>query len=151
MYTDLTARPRWWILDGSTPTPAASLTAWAEWFACHPCAGVVAQTRVGAVTVTTRFIGIDRTITGEGPPDLFETRLDGESLPLVLPPCSTWADAVERHGVAVSIIESEQRQPDEATRAAWPTRICSAFGRAVKGRPGFFRSTKQEPPQCQSD
>jgi hypothetical protein len=142
------ARSRWWILDGTTPIPAPTLVAWADWFACHARDALVAQTRVGPVIVTTRFTGIDHSVA-DGPPNLFETRLDGEALPLLLPPCATWADAVERHGVAVRVIESEQCQPDEAMRGAWPARVMSAFVRAVTCRPAFFRPSKKEPTLCQ--
>lgn len=149
MLPDLTARPRWFVLDGQTPRVAVSVVAWAEWFSHHGRDVLVAVTHVAHVTITTRFTGIDRTFGDGGPPLLFETvATDDATTTVSIASVATWAEALERHGVAVTAFE-RVLCPEGVTRErppAWLTFCRATMRRAVP----FFTRTK-ESPTCQSE
>jgi hypothetical protein len=74
-------RSNYYILDGRTPVAVDVLT-WGEWY--EKADRRVAFDRLGAVEISTVFLGIDHNFRATGPPVLFETMvfggpLDGES------------------------------------------------------------------------
>lgn len=101
---DLTARPRWYVLDGHTPRPAASVAAWAQWFSHHAAEAVVAVHRVGEVTIDTRFTGMDHALTEHSPPAVFETFSSDGVVVIAHGSAATWDEAHACHTAAVAAI-----------------------------------------------
>jgi len=87
------------------PVPVPDDFAWWEWFSTFN--RKVAQAEVGSLIVSTIFVGIDLGF-GDGPPQVFETMIfGGESGHEPCWRCSTWADALLMHELAV--IEAEAK------------------------------------------
>lgn len=88
-----------YILDGHKPVPA-DLMGWARWF--ETADRHVAQNNIGALRVSTVFLGLDHSF-GEGPPLLFETMIFGLEGDKYQTRCSTWEEAEEMHAKALAI------------------------------------------------
>lgn len=83
------------ILQGHDPVPVADLMEWAKWFAMADRR--VADTEVGALRVSTVFLGVDYSF-GVGPPLIFETMtFDALGHELSMARYSTWAEAELGH------------------------------------------------------
>lgn len=65
-----------YILKGGAPVPEPDTVKWAQWFEASREARVVAKTVIGAVTVSTVFLGLDHGY-GNGPPVLWESMVFG--------------------------------------------------------------------------
>ncbi len=159
---DLSARPRWYVLDGHTAHPAASVIAWAEWFSRQPHACLVNQamvgTGLGAVLLKTRFTGIDRALAHGAPPILFETSAHVGDSSLILGERSTWAEAQEFHAMALRTLHeadafasrvSSSLAANQAQRSAVWLALC----RAVMRRAAPFSNLPdhEDMPPCRSD
>lgn len=99
-------QPRWYILRGRQPVPAADVYEWARWY--EAAKRVVAQTKVGTVLVSTVFLGLDHGFSGDEPL-LFETMvfggpLDGECLRY-----SNWQQAEDGHAEMVAFAKEAAR------------------------------------------
>lgn len=95
----MSARDKY-ILDGKTPVPA-DLETWANWY--QNADRRVAETKVGAVLVSTVFIGLDHNYD-EGEPHIFETMIFGGSHHQLCERCSTWEQAEDMHQMAVNLV-----------------------------------------------
>jgi hypothetical protein len=84
-----------WILEGHTPKPVATVQEWARDF--ERGHRQVALDRVGRVKVSTVFLGIDHNFSGKGPPLLFETMVFGGPLNETQVRTATWREAEEQH------------------------------------------------------
>jgi hypothetical protein len=61
--------------DDGQPLPVADFLAWAQWF--QKADRVVASDMVGAVHISTVFLGLDHNFHAGGPPVLWETMIFG--------------------------------------------------------------------------
>jgi hypothetical protein len=116
----------YYILRGHTPV-ACDLMTWAQWFERNPAERIVARTRVGDVTVSTVFLGVNYNYLDIGPPILFETMIFREdhavSTETMLPGhfydrqerYPTWDLAIKGHEAIVKELR--------AARAAWKRAI----------------------------
>lgn len=86
------------ILSGHEPIPAINLLAWAQWF--ETADRRVAETIIGAVRVSTVFLGIAHGIDHRGKPLLFETMVFGGPLDGHTDRCATWDEAEQMHADA---------------------------------------------------
>jgi hypothetical protein len=99
----------YYILDGRTPVAVDGLDL-GEWF--EKADRRVANDTLGAVEVSTVFLGIDHNFRATGPPVLFETLvfggpLDGESFRYV-----TYDEAEAGHtAMLVRVAEAREGQP----------------------------------------
>lgn len=98
----------YYILDeDKEPVPEPDLTKWAEWF--ESSNRVVRRNttsvtmkrgdqekNVGEITISTVFLGLDHSFTGN-PPLLFETMVFGGPLDQQQERCSTWEGAEMMH------------------------------------------------------
>jgi hypothetical protein len=94
---------KFYVLDGKTPKAVDSLEEWAkhgESAHCH-----VADEMVGAVRVSTVFLGVDHS-HGYGPPLVFETMIFGGPHDQHQTRASTWDDAEKQHAEAVAVARS---------------------------------------------
>ena len=99
-----------YILDGHEPVPCKDPEVWAEWF--ETADRHVGFDRIGDITISTVFIGIDYGHVSGGPPPMFETlifrrgeddRYRGEGMWR----SPTWAAAEKNHAEAVALIRKE--------------------------------------------
>jgi hypothetical protein len=152
MLPDLTARNRWYVLDGHTPRPAASVAAWAQWFSHHAAEAMVAVDTVGGVTITTRFTGIDRALVQDGQPALFETLAADTVVVVSHGSTATWAEAVACHHAAVASVEGAIAPPHPDTTQTWPARAWSVLRRAwIVCTARFSSRPTKETPACQRE
>jgi hypothetical protein len=89
-----------YILDERHAVIPADLLTWARWFETADAQRVVAQEMLGAVKVSTVFLGLDHQY-GMGPPLLFETMVFGGGLDGHQTRYSTWEEAVAGHRAMV--------------------------------------------------
>ena len=61
----------------------------------------VAETNIGDVRISTVFLGLDHSFSGDGPPVLFETMIFGGRLDEFQDRCCTWDEAEAMHAEAV--------------------------------------------------
>ncbi len=94
---------RWYILDGKTPKAASGLEEWARWM--ETAERHVANEMVGAVRVSTVFLGLDHNYFG-GAPLLFETMIFGGPHDGHQTRASTWNEAERQHAEAVAMARS---------------------------------------------
>lgn len=92
----------YYILDGRTPV-RASLMEWAQWTQHHE--RQVAVDRIGAVTVSTVFLGLDHSFTGP-PPMIFETLVFEGPLDSEMERYSTMDDAERGHAAMVTRVRA---------------------------------------------
>jgi hypothetical protein len=93
------------ILEGTIAVPCNNNFAWVRWM--ERADRCIARTNVGALVVSTVFLGIDHSF-GRGDPLLFETMIFGEdaeyeNLESYCERYSTWAEAEEGHARAVEV------------------------------------------------
>lgn len=91
-----------YILRGKEPVLVDDAMAWADWY--FAADRHVAKEKIGDVTVSTVFIGIDHQF-GDGPPLLFETLIFGGEHDGWQDRCSTWDEAEKMHREAVSLVK----------------------------------------------
>ena len=91
-----------YILDDKHNLIAVDLIDWARWF--EKADRTVKKTNVGAVEISTVFLGLDNSF-GEGPPLFFETMIFGGKHDQDIKRYSTWQEAEEGHGRLVKKIE----------------------------------------------
>lgn len=89
---------KYYYLDGHEAKPCDMHT-WVEHGLPH-----VAFTKIGAVDVSTVFLGLDHQF-GEGPPLLFETMVFGGPLDEEQRRYTTWAEAEAGHAEMVAHVE----------------------------------------------
>ena len=89
-----------YILDGRKAVPA-TLQQWAKWY--ESADRRVQQTRVGAVRVSTVFLGLDHSFGGDAPL-LFETMVFGGPMDEECHRCTTWQQAVEQHEAVLEAV-----------------------------------------------
>lgn len=87
-------------LVGRRPVPVKDPLEWARWFETGDRR--VAHTSVGAISVSTVFLGLDHNFLGRGDPLLFETMVFGGPLNLEQERYSTWEDAERGHAAMVA-------------------------------------------------
>lgn len=95
-------RHEYYILRGHKAIPV-SLDEWGNWFT--KADRKVEVTKVGDITVSTVFLGLDHNFSKEGPPMIFETMTFGDDEER----CrrySTWDEAVQGHKEIVSVVKS---------------------------------------------
>src|SRR5713101_2382776 len=105
-------RPRMskkYILRGKEIVPCDDLLEWGRWF--ETADRHVAKTRVGPLSVSTVFLGLDHSF-GHGEPLLFETMIFGaheehEADESYQERYSTWEAAERGHAIAVAIAEGQ--------------------------------------------
>lgn len=90
-------------LEGHTPVQCADAYEWAHAF--ELAARTVAVDMVGAVKVSTVFLGMDHAFGG-GKPLLFETMVFGGPLDQAQDRCSTWEEAEAQHAVWVERVKT---------------------------------------------
>lgn len=93
-----------YILDGHTPVEERDLHTWAKWF--ETGSRQVANDHVGAVRVSTVFLGIDHRFGGDGPPILFETMVFGGPLDDEQDRYSTWEEAEAGHAAMLARVKA---------------------------------------------
>jgi hypothetical protein len=143
MYVDLTARPRWYVLDGRQPVKAASVAEWAAWFAHHAHEAVVAVSTVGSITITTRFTGMDRALWDYAAPVLFETVAGDDAATVTVGSACTWAEAEQRHAACVRSLQSLSPSAHAPMNQAWAAALWRAVRHAVGCRVASFFPTSR--------
>ena len=101
-------------LAGRTPVKVETLKAWVEEVARRDRiaaeTGVdpwrVDETEIGAVRISTVFLGLDHNYLGRGPPILFETTIFGGRLDHSRNRCATWGEAQAMHAEAVRLVRA---------------------------------------------
>ena len=93
-----------YILDGHKPK-RVSLMEWAQWFEDNRGERQVGLARIGMVTVSTVFLGLDHQ-WGDGPPLLFETMIFNGANDQYQTRASTWDEAEEQHKEAVTLVRA---------------------------------------------
>jgi hypothetical protein len=102
-------RPMYWKLDGHTPVPATSVEFGAQFE--KPEVRRVAYDEIGAVNVSTVFLGLDHSFRLQGPPLLFETMIFGlDDENEYQWRYSTWDEAEAGHARALAAVR-EGRDP----------------------------------------
>ena len=96
----MSARPQFYVLDADGNPVPATMPAWAEFFATTD--RTVARELVGAVEISTVFLGLDRAF-GVGPPLLYGTMIFGGVLDGSAMSYSTRDDALSGHRAAVKL------------------------------------------------
>lgn len=93
-----------YILDGHTAVEEPDLMKWAKWFETgnrvvdKSVADVsLGGDKVGQVTVSTVFLGINHSFSDSDRPLLFETMVFGGKLDQEMDRCSTWEAAEKMH------------------------------------------------------
>lgn len=110
-----------YILDGHTPKTVGNLDAWSRWMATAD--RHVRHTTLGALWVSTVFLGIDHNFFDDGPPILFETMVFGDGIDSYQTRCATWEEAELNHAEAVEMATARMRAVEEllpAVRQLWP-------------------------------
>lgn len=92
-----------YVLDGKTPVPVSDVIEWGTWF--ESADRHVSQTKIGGVTVSTVFLGLDHSF-GSDPPVLFETMVFGGLLDEEMARYETWDQAVAGHDAMVERVKS---------------------------------------------
>lgn len=98
-----------YILNESGDAVAVDdLLAWGQWFEINRERRIVARDEIGAVTVSTVFLGLDHNFDESGPPILWETMIFGGSGELedYQERYSSRADALDGHRRAVVLVQS---------------------------------------------
>lgn len=67
-----------YILDGKTPIPCPDHVAWSEWYG-NIDNSIIVQNTLDDIRVSTVFLGVDRNMSVQGPPLLFETMVFSNS------------------------------------------------------------------------
>ena len=94
--THLVKNAGFYFLDGKTPVATDDVLVWAEHM--ENCSNSVAFSTIGAIEVSTVFLGIDANSMFPGAqPVLFETMVFGGPLDLDRDRYSTWEAAEEGH------------------------------------------------------
>lgn len=89
----------YYTLHGKTPVRAIDVRAWAQWF--EAADRTVALEEIGAVAVSTVFLGLDHRFDGGGDPLVFETMIFGGVHDLYQERYATWDEALSGHARAV--------------------------------------------------
>ena len=97
------AMTKFYILDGHEAVPVANLDEWAK--RADLTHRHVGDTMIGAVRVSTVFLGINHNHFG-GPPLLFETMVFGGPLNDEQQRYSTWAEAEAGHAAMVARLQA---------------------------------------------
>lgn len=87
-------------LDRRRAVPCPDLLEWARWLETADRA--VARAKIGPLTVSTVFLGLDHAFGG-GPPLLFETMIFDGGDDAYQVRTSTWNEALATHAVAVRL------------------------------------------------
>lgn len=101
----MTKRPVYYVLDGHTPVPA-DLMAWAYCWSDHAACQVGLDELPGC-SVSTVFLGIDRSWFGLGRPVLFETMVFGGPRNGDQWRYSTWDQAAHGHAKALALVKAD--------------------------------------------
>lgn len=97
-----------YMLEGTTPVPAADVLSWARWF--ESADRHVAETWVTPdIRVSTIFLGLDHALwPGVHVPILFETMVFGGSLDQEQRRYATWGQAEQGHAEVVAQVRAAQ-------------------------------------------
>ena len=95
-----------YILRDKTPVPEPDLLAWGRWL--EKGDRIVAKTEVGDTKISTVFLGLDHSFSGDGPPILFETMVFGVPLDGEMNRYATWDEAEKGHAVMVERVKAAQ-------------------------------------------
>ena len=93
-------RPRYYTLNGHTPVPCYDVQAWGRWF--EQADRWVGSTAVRGFRVSTIFLGLDHSFSGEGDPILFQTTVSSEEREVAEWRYSTWEQAARGHRTIVN-------------------------------------------------
>ena len=110
-------RNDYYILDGQIALPCPDLIEWGRWM--QRADRHVAQTQIGALWVSTVFLGLDHGFStllgdaGNDDPILFETMIFNDGEDDYQTRCATWAEAEDMHAAAVAIATERVRKADE--------------------------------------
>lgn len=96
-------KPKYYKLENKIAVPC-ELDEWARCLELKT--KIVQQTQIGAVEVSTVFLGLDHSY-GEGEPLLFETMVFGGDHDEEMWRCSTWVEAVEQHRKVLCIVQNK--------------------------------------------
>lgn len=104
----------YYILEDRTPKPVDDMMTWAEWIndgsnkIVKRDIAVVRMEgkKVGEITVSTVFLGIDHNLANEGSPILFETMVFGGPLDQEMDRCSTWESAEKMHQLMIERVKN---------------------------------------------
>ena len=91
-----------YMLEGTVAVPCEDVRTWAKWF--ETANRHVAKNQIGAVRVSTVFLGLDHSFD-EGPPLLFETMIFGGTHDEEQWRYATWDEAVAGHRKAVALVK----------------------------------------------
>lgn len=93
-----------YILDGHTPVKEPDMLKWGEWMQkndrhVRKTTGTVKlhSKKMGEVTISTVFLGLDHNFSGSGDPILFETMVFSGLLNGQMDRCSSWEAAEKMH------------------------------------------------------
>ena len=95
---------RRYILKGHTPIECPDLLTWARQL--DEITRIVNKTVLKHGTVSTVFLGLDHSLSDDGPPLLFETMVFRGPLDQTCERYATWEDAEQGHGAMVRRVES---------------------------------------------
>lgn len=94
-----------YILRGKKVVACNDIRQWSLWYEENSRARHVADTHIGAVRVSTVFLGINHARRG-GAPMLFETLAFGGPLDGEQRRCATWAQAERNHAAVVKQVKT---------------------------------------------
>ncbi len=94
-----------YILEGMTPVPVDDLYKWGEWLEKND--RHIAKDKIGSVTVSTIFLGLDHSFANGGPPVLFETMIFGGKHDQWQDRYRTWDEAEAGHRKAVEMVKAD--------------------------------------------
>ena len=93
----------YYLLDNEhNVVPTINVHAWANFFRLPD--RIVKQEYIEEVKISTVFLGIDHSCTGEGPPIVFETMIFGGEHDGYQDRCATWVEAEAMHAKAVALV-----------------------------------------------
>lgn len=111
----------YYVLDGKTPRKVGDVKEWVEMF--DKSNRLVARNRIGDVSISTVFLGVDHNFWG-GLPLLFESMVFGGPLDQVQCRYSTWDEAEEGHRNLLRLVQGRQNENNgESTRKDVSTNI----------------------------
>ncbi len=92
-----------YILEGHTPKVCHDVLTWGRWM--EKAKRHVAKTQVGAVNISTVFLGLDHSFNDDGPAVLFETMIFGGKHDQDEWRYHTWDEAEQGHKLAVVLVK----------------------------------------------
>lgn len=97
--------PRYYILKDKRAVRVTDMMTWAMWFGTHN--RIVAQDRIGPISISTVFLGLDHSYDRNGPAHIFETMVFRGGNGDEQYRCATWEQAEAQHKEAVEMVRAE--------------------------------------------